>query len=187
MAPGGWLGVPVCGRAPVTSRGQGGAPAGVARGRTTLTPVRSGAESGQDPGAAPRIGLLGTQAVTVTKAHDGGRARPFRFAGHLFAPPVGGHGALRPQPAGLNHIIDRAKGVMPIFELAGWLCPNRFTRGLGSGRGIGSRRHADRRYGVNADVLRWMACGGSAGTGGGCCRWAPDRGGFVAECGCSSR
>ena len=42
-------------------------------------------------------------------------------------------------------------------------------------------------YGVNADVLRWTACGGGVGTGGGCCRWAADRGGFVGGCGRSSR
>lgn len=57
------------------------------------------------------------------------------------------HGGVRPQPGGFNHFLDVATevGVMPLHELAPWLCPFRLIRPPGLARGFGCGRRAGRR------------------------------------------
>ena len=84
-----------------------------------------------------------------------GRGRPGRAGCRAsLRADEGMHGALRPQPDGLNHMPrPRPKGVMPFGELACWLCPVRLTRRPRPWRGYGSRRRAGRSYGRNAKLV----------------------------------
>jgi len=66
------------------------------RGRTTLTPTRSGAESQTGTFDQPPWSGNANTAVAVTKAQQVGGQAGEPAAGHLFA--LVAHGALRPQP-----------------------------------------------------------------------------------------
>jgi hypothetical protein len=60
------------------------------------------------------------------------------------------HGGVRPQPGGFNHFVDVATEVrvMPLHELAPWLCPIRVIRPARLRRGNGCvRREARSRPG----------------------------------------
>ena len=83
---------------------------------------------------------------SLTIAHQSGRGHAGDpDAGHLFA--LGAHGGVRPQPGGFNHLVDVATevGVMPLHELAPWLCPIRVIRPARLARGSGCVRRAGRR------------------------------------------
>lgn len=94
---------------------------------------------------APWVGSDG-HSGSLTITHQSGRGHAGGpDAGHLFV--LGAHGGVRPQPGGFNHFLDVATevGVMPLHELAPWLCPIRLIRPPGLARGTGCVHRAGRR------------------------------------------
>jgi hypothetical protein len=84
---------------------------------------------------------VGTVVLLQSRADAGWAARV--GVPVIPSPPSRGHGVVRPQPRGLNQVVDLAwMGVMTTNELASRVCPNRFTpppRGSGCDR-LGVRR-----------------------------------------------
>jgi len=86
------------------------------RGRTTLTPATSGAESQSGTSRPTSLGGDANTAVTVTRVHKVDGQAGSRLPG-ISSRSVA-HGALRPQPRRVQSLSrPRHQGVMPIRRI----------------------------------------------------------------------